>query len=115
MRSFSVKLAVIIGMGILVIGIGATAFFHKMTEFVRTIIRHDVEGFGIISLVSYLTGVLSLLCVTLWGIVKGHFRHLEAPKHRMFELDAEVERRGNVFRESEVKREPRLNVIRPAK
>jgi hypothetical protein len=83
-------------MAILVTCVAGLAFMNKMTEFVLTIVHDDVAGFGIVSVATYLMGMLPLLLLTLWAAFSGRFRDIERPKYRMFELDQEIERGGEL-------------------
>ncbi|MFQ5770556.1 MAG: cbb3-type cytochrome oxidase assembly protein [bacterium] len=62
--------------------------------------KDDLKSFGAISVVSYFVGILGILFFTLWGIFKGHFKNIERPKYRMLELDEEIDKMGNVFKEN---------------
>jgi hypothetical protein len=73
-------------------------FVYKMTEFAATIIKDDVEGFGAVAVSIYLIGMVPIVFFTLWAVLTGKFRDIEAPKYRMFELDAEIERGGELSR-----------------
>lgn len=75
-----------------VAGVGST---YRLTQFVATIVKQELTGFGVISIATYLLGVCSILFITLWALCKGHFRDLEAPKYRMMELNDEIDRLGN--------------------
>ncbi len=75
-----------------VAGVGST---YRLTQFVATIVKEELTGFGAISIATYLLGVCSILFVTLWALCRGHFRDLEAPKYRMMELNEEADRLGN--------------------
>ncbi|MBI4573037.1 MAG: cbb3-type cytochrome oxidase assembly protein [candidate division NC10 bacterium] len=44
---------------------------------------------------SYLLGMIPILFLMLWAVLRGHFRDIEQPKHRMLELQEEIERYGN--------------------
>jgi hypothetical protein len=87
---------VLLVMTILVVTVAGLAFVFKMTDFAMTIVKHDVVGFGAVSVATYLMGMLPLLLLTLWAAFSGRFRDIERPKYRMFELDAEIERGGEL-------------------
>lgn len=78
--------------GAIVILVSSSAFIFKLTEFSRTLLKGEIHGFAAVAIGTYLVGMVALLCFTLWGVVRGHFRDLEAPKHRMLALDREIER-----------------------
>lgn len=80
---FVMAVAVMVGAGL--------AFVNKMLEFVLTISRHDVEGFGVAAVATYLIGMLPIVFLTLWAVATGRFRDIERPKYRMLELDAELD------------------------
>jgi hypothetical protein len=87
--AFAVAVMVVAGLG----------FAYKMTEFAVTIARDEVEGFGAVAVATYLVGMVPIVLVTLWAVLVGKFRDIERPKLRLFELDAEIERGGELARE----------------
>lgn len=90
------KRLILFVMTILVTCVAGFAFLNKMAEFVMTIVNDEVSGFGVVSVVTYLAGMLPLLLLTLWAAFSGRFRDIERPKYRMFELDQEIERGGEL-------------------
>jgi nitrogen fixation-related uncharacterized protein len=87
---------VVFGFAVAVMAIAGMGFVYKMTEFVVTISRDHVEGFGAVAVATYLIGMLPLVFLTLWGVLSGKFRDVERPKFRMLELDSEIERGGEL-------------------
>jgi hypothetical protein len=79
-----------LALGVMVLAGGA--FLNKMVEFVFTMAGDEVAGFGAVAVVTYLCGMIPLLCVTLWGVFTGRFRDVEAPAARMLELHRQFER-----------------------
>jgi nitrogen fixation-related uncharacterized protein len=74
-----------------VMAIAGAAFVYKMAEFVVTIAEDEIAGFGAVAVATYLIGMLPIVFVTLWAALTGRFRDLERPKHRLLELDREIE------------------------
>jgi len=97
-RGLTVKGLVLFALTVAVMFVAGGAFFYKMTEFVVTMARGDVEGFGAVAVATYVVGMLPLLLLTVWAALSGHFRDVERPKFRMFEIDAEIERGGELER-----------------
>lgn len=95
-RDRGVRNATIITFAVAVLLIAGVGFIYKMTEFAATIAQDDVEGFGAMAIGTYLIGVVPILFLTLWAVFSGKFRDIEAPKFRMFELDREIERGGEL-------------------
>ncbi len=95
-RHITTKGLVLFVMTILVMSVAGLAFVFKMADFAMTIVDDDVAGFGAVSVATYLTGMLPLLLLTLWAAFSGRFRDVERPKFRMFELDEEIERGGEL-------------------
>lgn len=95
-RHITTKGLVLFVMTILVMSVAGLAFVFKMADFAMTIADDDVAGFGAVSVATYLTGMLPLLLLTLWAAFSGRFRDVERPKFRMFELDEEIERGGEL-------------------
>jgi hypothetical protein len=79
-----------------VLVVGGLGFVFKMTEFAMTIVKEDVEGFGAAAIAIYLMGMVPIAFLTLWAVLTGRFSDIEAPKHRLLELDAEIERGGEL-------------------
>jgi hypothetical protein len=82
---------VVFVLGIAVLVVAGLAFVNKMLHFVMTISHHDVEGFGVAAVATYLIGMLPIVFLTLWAVLTGRFRDIERPKFRMLEIDAELE------------------------
>jgi hypothetical protein len=81
-----------------IVVVAALAFIFKMTEFAFTWADPATDrfgGFAFIAVGSYLLGMLPILMVMLWAVLRGHFRDIEQPKYRMLELQEEIERYGN--------------------
>jgi hypothetical protein len=87
---------VVFGFAIAVMVVAGLGFAYKMTEFVLTIIHDDVEGFGAVAVATYLVGMVPIVLLTLWAVLTGRFRDIEHPKFRLFELDREIERGGEL-------------------
>jgi len=95
-RSWSSRDLAVYGFAVAVLVFAGLGFVYKMTEFAATIVKDDVEGFGAVAVSIYLIGVVPIVFFTLWAVLSGKFRDIEAPKYRMFELDAEIERGGEL-------------------
>lgn len=91
-KARSLRTVVVVGFAAAVLVVAGLGFVYKMTEFALTIIKDDVEGFGAAAVSLYLMGMLPIVFLTLWAVLTGRFRDIERPKHRMFELDREIER-----------------------
>jgi hypothetical protein len=87
---------VVFAFAVAVMTIAGLGFAYKMTEFAVTIVEDEVEGFGAVAVATYLIGMVPIVLVTLWAVVTGRFRDIERPKLRLFELDAEIERGGEL-------------------
>lgn len=89
---------VVFTLALAVMVIAGGAFLNKMVEFVFTMAGSDVAGFGAVAVVTYLCGMIPLLCLTLWGVFAGHFRDVERPATRMLELHRQLEASGERYR-----------------
>ena len=87
---------VIMGFAVAVFVLAGVGFVYKMTEFTMTIVKDDIEGFGAISVSVYLLGIVPMVFINLWAVFTGRFRDIERPKYRLFELDEEIERGGEL-------------------
>ncbi len=84
----------VLAVGVMVLAGGA--FVGKMFEFALTMAGDEVAGFGAVAVTTYLLGMLPLMLLMLWAVMTGRFRDIEAPKLRMFEIDREIERGGEL-------------------
>jgi hypothetical protein len=80
--------------GLAVAGGGAT-FLFKLYEFVATANRGDLPGFAFATVFSYFIATVGFLCLALWAFLKGHYRDIEEPKHRLLVTEAELEAAGD--------------------
>jgi hypothetical protein len=78
------------GVGLAVAGGGVT-FLFKLYEFVATASRGELPGFAFATVFSYFLATLGFLCLALWAFLKGHYRDIEEPKHRLLETEARLE------------------------
>lgn len=83
----------VLALGVMVVAGGA--FLNKMVEFVFTMAGDEIAGFGAVAVVTYLCGMIPLLCLTLWGVFTGRFRDVERPATRMLELHRQFEASGD--------------------
>jgi len=90
------RTGVVVGFGVAVLVISGVAFVYKMTEFSMTIVNDDIRGFGAVAVMIYLIGMLPIVFINLWAIFSGKFRDIERPKYRIFELDQEIEKGGEL-------------------
>jgi len=84
---------------VVVMGVAGLAFTYKMAEFTMTMVHDEIAGFGVVAVATYLIGMLPIVFVTLWAVFSGKFSDVEAPKLRLFELDREIERGGELATE----------------
>ena len=80
-----------------------TAFVFKLIEFVYTAVNNGPGALTsfLIPVLNYLLVAAGFGCLFLWAYVTGQFRNVEAPKHRMLELEREwdrIESAGDVQR-----------------
>ena len=87
---------VVVSFAVAVLVISGVGFVFKMTEFSMTIVNDDVEGFGAVAIGIYLIGMLPMVFLNLWAVFTGKFRDIERPKYRIFELEREIERGGEL-------------------
>jgi hypothetical protein len=90
------RTVVIVGFAIVVLVVAGMGFVYKMSEFTMTIVNDDVAGFGVVAVATYLIGLVPIVFLTLWAVMTGKFRDIEHPKYRLFELDREIERGGDL-------------------
>ncbi len=96
LRRSRVRSTVVLGFAAAVLVIAGLGFAYKTTQFAATIVKDDVEGFGVVAVGLYLIGMLPIVFLTLWAVLTGKFRDVERPKFRLLELDREIERGGEL-------------------
>jgi hypothetical protein len=82
---------VVFGFAVAVFLVAGLGFAYKMAEFVVTMVHDEIAGFGAVAVGTYLVGMVPIVCVTLWAVLTGRFRDIEAPKLRMLELQDELD------------------------
>jgi nitrogen fixation-related uncharacterized protein len=67
-------------------------FVMKFIEFIHTF-QGDVAGvFAITPISNYLFASLGFFCLLIWATMNGMFHDIERPKHRMLEIDQQLDR-----------------------
>ena len=71
-----------------------TAFVFKLIEFIHTATTQGSAAMGsfLIPVLNYLMVAAGFGLLFLWAYFSGQFRDLEAPKYRMLEMQAEIDR-----------------------
>ena len=77
-----------------VIVVAGTAFIFKLTEFILVATNEGPDAMGtfLIPVMNYLLVAAGFLCLFLWAYFTGQYRDVEAPKYRMLEMQAEIDR-----------------------
>lgn len=72
-----------------------TAFIFKFIEFAYTAMSEDRAGMQtfFIPLLTYLIVAAGFFCLFLWAFFSGQFRDVEAAKHRMLQMQREIDLR----------------------
>ena len=81
-----------------VIVVAGTAFIFKLTEFILVATNEGPDAMGtfLIPVMNYLLVAAGFLCLFLWAYFTGQYRDVEAPKYRMLEMQAEIDREEGV-------------------
>ena len=71
-----------------------SAFVMKLIEFFATATRSGSDALAsfLIPVLNYLLVAAGFFCLFLWAYFTGQFRDVEAPKHRMLEMQREIDR-----------------------
>ena len=77
-----------------VIVVAGVAFIFKLTEFIYVATNKGPDSMGtfLIPVMNYLLVAAGFLCMFLWAYFTGQYRDVEAPKYRMLEMQAEIDR-----------------------
>jgi uncharacterized membrane protein YhaH (DUF805 family) len=95
-KGWSFRTLAVFSFAVLVLVVAGLGFTYKMSEFAMTIVEGDIAGFGAAAVSVYLIGIVPILFLTLWAVFTGRFHDIERPKYRLFELDDEIERGGEL-------------------
>ena len=70
------------------------AFIFKLTEFIYVATNEGPDAMGtfLIPVMNYLLVAAGFLCMFFWAYFTGQYRDVEAPKYRMLEMQAEIDR-----------------------
>jgi hypothetical protein len=84
----------------LVVIFAGLGFTYKLTQFIRTMLNDEVQGFALVPVTTYFIVGIGYLCLFVWSYLQGHYKDVEAPKYRLLErealLDAERDRTGTL-------------------
>jgi len=77
-----------------VIIVAGIAFIFKLTEFIYVATNDGPDSMGtfLIPVMNYLLVAAGFLCMFFWAYITGQYRDVEAPKYRMLEMQAEIDR-----------------------
>lgn len=70
-----------------------TAFIFKLIEFFHTATTRGSDALGsfLIPVLTYLVVAAGFACLFVWAYLSGQFRDVEGPKHRMLEMQDEID------------------------
>jgi nitrogen fixation-related uncharacterized protein len=84
----------------LVVIFAGLGFSYKLSQFIRTMVNKEVQGFALVPVTTYFVVGIGYLCLFVWSYLQGHYKDVEGPKYRLLEreaeLDAERERTGTL-------------------
>ena len=74
---------------VLLVATAGTAFVFKLIEFFFTATKSGTDALAsfLIPVMNYLLVAAGFGCLLVWAVVRGHYKDVEAPKHRMLELN----------------------------
>ena len=74
--------------------IGGSGFVYKLTQFSKEALAGEAASFAVVPVVVYVCVALGFVCLFLWALLRGQFRDIEAPKHRLLEQEEIYDRQG---------------------
>jgi len=87
------KATVVLLMAIGILVPSMLGFVAKFLEFVHTF-RSEADGaFAVTPILNYLLASIGFFCMLIWAAVNGMFHDIEQPKHRMLEIEEELNQR----------------------
>jgi nitrogen fixation-related uncharacterized protein len=80
--------------GSAIVLVAGTAFVMKLVDFWITATTEGPDALGsfLIPVLNYLLVAAGFACLFFWAYFKGQFRDLESAKHRMLEMQREIDR-----------------------
>lgn len=82
-------------MAVVILGFCAYGFGSKFLEFIHLVTTDDLaasEGiFAVSPMSNYLLASAGFLCLMGWAAAQGMFHNIEQPKHRMLDLDTQLD------------------------
>jgi len=77
-----------------VILVAGAAFVFKLIEFIKVATQDGPGAMAsfLIPVLNYLMVAAGFLCLFFWAYLTGQFSDVEAPKYRMLEMQAEIDR-----------------------
>ena len=76
---------------ILILTPSMLGFVAKFIEFAHTLQASPDGAFAVTPMLNYLLASLGFLCLLLWAVANGMFHDLERPKHRMLEIEEQLD------------------------
>ena len=75
----------------LVVIFAGLGFSYKLSQFIRTMVNKEVQGFALVPVTTYFVVGIGYLCLFVWSYLQGHYKDVEGPKYRLLEREAELE------------------------
>lgn len=91
-KTSRVRSLTVLIMAVVILVPSMIGFVMKFIEFVHTF-QDDAAGvFAITPISNYLLASLGFFCLLMWATMNGMFHDIERPKHRMLEIDRQLDR-----------------------
>jgi cbb3-type cytochrome oxidase maturation protein len=68
-----------------------SAFLFKLIEFTYSFTRSPTVQFSLMPIMTYLVVAAGFACLFMWAYLSGQFKDVEAAKHRMLEMQDEID------------------------
>ncbi|MBI4602731.1 MAG: cbb3-type cytochrome oxidase assembly protein [Planctomycetes bacterium] len=73
---------------------GGLGFVYKLAQFIREALGSEAASFAVVPVAVYVLVALGFVSLFVWALLRGQFRDIEGPKHRLLEMEEEHERAG---------------------
>lgn len=91
------KATTLLIMAIVILVPSMAGFVAKFVEFIHTFQGEADGAFAITPMLNYLLASVGFFCMLVWAIANGMFYDMELPKHRMLEIEAELDKRDKKY------------------
>ena len=89
--SLARRVCAVMILGVVISGAG---FVYKLAQFAREALGHEAASFAVAPIAVYILVAAGFASLFVWALLRGQFRDIEGPKHRLLEKEDLYDREG---------------------